>query len=179
MTQAGRLRNIREIASLVNAGGDTGTIFERIVCAVCQHTSWNRSGIMVVDRGIGYSVLVTRFEPKAENEAELANRWALSTSPSLKVAETKQPVVIEDAQVSEEFPGYREDAIAWVSRSAHLLCYSLLISREHATQKNWTRNTCSAACMDACERLTPAQRFSRVMECCSSMFRVSQKTSKT
>jgi hypothetical protein len=89
MTQAGRLRNIREIASLVNAGGDTGTIFERIVCAVCQHTSWNRSGIMVVDRGIGYSVLVTRFEPKAENEAELANRWALSTSPSLKVAETK------------------------------------------------------------------------------------------
>ena len=67
---------------------------------------------MVVDRGIGYSVLVTRFEPKAENEAELANRWALSTSPSLKVAETKQPVVIEDAQVSEEFPGYREDAIA-------------------------------------------------------------------
>mgnify|MGYP006201751145 CR=1 FL=1 len=100
------------ITNLVNAGRDIGTVFERIVFAVCQHTSWTRSGIMAVDAKSGYSVLITRHEAEADNEAELPRRWALDTSPTLKVVETRQPIIIEDAQVSEQFPGYRADSIA-------------------------------------------------------------------
>jgi purine catabolism regulator len=107
----GRLQSVREIASLVYSVGDLGTIFDQIAAAVCHRTLWARSGIMAVDRTSGYSVLVTRFDPAAEDDPSLPRQWALSTSPALRVAETKQPVVIEDAQHCEEFPGYREDAI--------------------------------------------------------------------
>lgn len=108
----GRLQNIREIASLVYSVSDLGTIFDQIAAAVCHRTLWARSGIMAVDRTTGYSVLVTRFDPAAQDDPTLPRQWALSTSPALRVAETKRPIVIEDAQLSQEFPGYREDAIA-------------------------------------------------------------------
>jgi purine catabolism regulator len=108
----GRLQGVREIASLVYSVSDLGTIFDQIAAAVCHRTLWARSGIMAVDRTTGYSVLVTRFDPGAEDDPSLPRQWALSTSPALRVAETKQPVVIDDAQRADDYPGYREDAIA-------------------------------------------------------------------
>lgn len=111
-SNAAKLQKIREIISLVNAGSDVGAIFERIVFAVCHHTIWNYSGIMAVDRTIGYSVLVSTYGLQPAGREGLAQQWELATSPCLKVVSTKQPVVIEDAQISEEYPGYRADSRA-------------------------------------------------------------------
>ncbi|MGF7159249.1 purine catabolism regulator [Rhodoligotrophos appendicifer] len=105
-------KGTREIASLINEGSDLQTIFERVVVAICGHTTWSRSGIMAVDRASGYSVLVARCEPQASNEGDLPNRWLLATSPSRIVAETNQPIVIDDAQIRPEYPGYQADALA-------------------------------------------------------------------
>jgi purine catabolism regulator len=107
---ARRLQSVREIASLINAGSDLGSFFERLVFALCHHTIWRRSGIMAVDRAAGFSILVARYDP--DHKPGLPDQWELKTSPSLKVAETRQPIIMEDAQTSDEFPGYREDAIA-------------------------------------------------------------------
>ncbi|MDQ7250390.1 helix-turn-helix domain-containing protein [Dongia sedimenti] len=107
---ARRLQSVREIASLINAGSDLGSFFERLVFALCHHTIWRRAGIMAVDRTAGFSILVARYDP--DHKKGLPDQWELKTSPSLKVAETRQPIIIEDAQTSDEFPGYREDAIA-------------------------------------------------------------------
>ena len=108
----GRLQSVREIASLVYSVSVLGTIFDQIAAAVCHRTLWVRSGIMAVDRTTGYSVLITRFDPAGQDDQSLPRQWALSSSPTLRVVETKQPIVIDDAQVADEFPGYREDAIA-------------------------------------------------------------------
>ncbi len=59
---------------------------------------------MAVDRTTGYSVLVTRFDPVGQDDPSLPKQWALSSSPTLRVVETKQPIVIDDAQVADEFP---------------------------------------------------------------------------
>jgi hypothetical protein len=48
-TRSPHLQSLREITNLVNAGRDIGTVFERIVFAVCRQTSWTRSGIMAVE----------------------------------------------------------------------------------------------------------------------------------
>jgi purine catabolism regulator len=107
-----RLRGIRDIASLINAGSDLATILDRIVFAVCQHTSWSIAGIMKVNLESGYSELVSRFDPRHDPKSKLPTRWNLATSPSLRVAETKSPLIIEDAQRSAAFPDYRKDAVA-------------------------------------------------------------------
>ena len=110
--EALRLKGLREIASLVNAGSDPVTIFDHVVFAVCHHTRWSRSGIMAVDRTSGLSVQVTRYDPVPSDRNDLPDRWRLATSPSLRVVESKQPLVIEDAQHADDFPDYRDDAIA-------------------------------------------------------------------
>ena len=67
---------------------------------------------MAIDRSSGYSVLVTRTDPSPEESAKLPQKWELATSPSLRVAETNRPLVINDAQISAEFPGFVADSIA-------------------------------------------------------------------
>lgn len=107
------LRALREIASLINAGSDLAAIQERMVSAVCQHTSWAMGGIMRVNLESGYSELVARFDPgHPEPHQNSPSRWKLATSPTLRVAEASTPLIIPDAQASQEFPEYRADAIA-------------------------------------------------------------------
>lgn len=110
--RGGNFEAVREIASLVNSSSDLETIFERIVNATSCHTSWKRCAIMAIDRSSGYSVLVTRTDPSPEESAKLPQKWELATSPSLRVAETNRPLVINDAQISAEFPGFVADSIA-------------------------------------------------------------------
>ena len=117
-----RLEKIREIASLVNSGKNVGTIFERIVAAVCHHTLWNNSGIMTVDRATGFSVLVASYGARHRGaQDDIAQQWELATSPCLKVVTTNQPIIIENAQINDEFPGYRADSIAYDYRTVVLL----------------------------------------------------------
>lgn len=116
-----RLKALRDIASLVNAGSDLHTILQHIVAAVCHHTAWSMGGIMKVDLESGFSELMARFDPGTPAAADLPTRWSLTTSPALRVAGTGTPVVIADARSSEEFPGYRADALARGYRTVVIL----------------------------------------------------------
>lgn len=104
------LSRLREIASLINTGTDPDQILNKVVSIVCQQPPWLRSGIMAVNRNSGYSELVTRYDPDTVTQKEMPLRWRLDTSPSLRVAETRKPLIIPDAQICPEFPGYQEDS---------------------------------------------------------------------
>ncbi|ESR25054.1 helix-turn-helix domain-containing protein [Lutibaculum baratangense] len=108
----GVLGRIRDIASVVNSGGDLGSILETVVHAVCQDTPWARAGIMGANRATGFSELVTRYDPGHSRNAGLPTSWKLSTSPTLQVIEARRPVIIPDAQVADEHPDYQADARA-------------------------------------------------------------------
>jgi DNA-binding PucR family transcriptional regulator len=125
-----RLERLRAIASAVNASGDIETILDRVLVAVCRGEPWPRGGIMAVNRQSGYSEMVTGYDP----EGPLPNRprrWALATSPVPLVAETRRPLVIEDAQRSANFPGYQEDAQARNYRTVVLLPLGCTNADEH------------------------------------------------
>src|SRR5437762_1247823 len=107
-----RLAQIREIAGAVNATSELNVILDQIVFAACHHARWWTSGIMAVNRSSGYSELVTRYAPAYDLSADVPTRWSLDTSPSRLVVERREPIIIPDAQVSDEFPGYKADALA-------------------------------------------------------------------
>src|SRR5690606_13693517 len=93
-----RLGQLREIASVVNAGGDLSAIRLRAVSAVCQDTPWSRSGIMALDRLTGFSERIAHHSPDENGANGPVRRWALDTSPTLRVVDARQPIIIEDAQ---------------------------------------------------------------------------------
>jgi purine catabolism regulator len=97
---------------LINVSADPATVLDHIVFAVCQHTRWSASSIMALNRTAGLSELIARCDPHVTDLAGLSTRWNLLRSPALRVAETRAPVVIADAQADTAFPDYREDAIA-------------------------------------------------------------------
>jgi purine catabolism regulator len=107
-----RIASLRAISSLINVSADPATVLDHIVFAVCQHTGWSASSIMAVNRTAGLSELIARCDPHVADLAGLSTRWNLLRSPALRVAETRAPVVIADAQVDADFPDYQEDAIA-------------------------------------------------------------------
>ncbi|MBR0646706.1 helix-turn-helix domain-containing protein [Plastoroseomonas hellenica] len=130
-TEAGlRLARLRAIASAVNAGGDIETILDRVLLAVCRGEPWPRGGIMAVNRQSGFSELVTGYDPDGRSP-DRPRRWALATSPVTIVAETRRPLVIEDAQRSQDFPGYQEDARARGYRTVALLPLGCTNAEEH------------------------------------------------
>lgn len=118
---ARHLARLREIASLVNSGGDLGTVLESVALAVCGAAPWVRSGIMAVNRASGFSELVARHDPTLPRGTDLPTRWSLATSPSLTVVESRRPIIIEDAQASTDFHDYRRDAIARDYRTVVIL----------------------------------------------------------
>lgn len=107
---ASRLQKIREIARLINAGGDLNAILQQIVYAICRHSDWASCGVMRIDAKTGYSVLVQRFDPHTSAAKKSANRWALASSPAAVVAASGEALVIPDAQRAAEYPGYKKDA---------------------------------------------------------------------
>lgn len=110
---AHQLSALRQIADLVNATADLDAIFERVVMAICQHTRWSSAGIMAVNRTSGFSELVTRYGSQGGSASnDLPRRWPLDRSPTRVVVQTRQPVVIRDAQVATEYPDYQTDALA-------------------------------------------------------------------
>lgn len=121
-----QIASLRAISSLINVSSDPATVLDHIVFAVCQHTRWSASSIMALNRTAGLSELIARCDPHVTDLAGLSTRWNLLRSPALRVAETRAPVIIPDAQVDIDFPDYREDAIA---RNYH----SVVILPMHAT----------------------------------------------
>ncbi len=119
-----RLKSLGHIASLVNAGSALSEVLNLIVTAVCQRSSWSSSAIMAVDESIGYSVLVARFDPLFAGRKDSVDRWPLETSPVKSVLETRQSLVIADAQKLPSAAGYRREAVERDYRTVVLLPFS-------------------------------------------------------
>ena len=109
-SEVGRSRSVVEIARLINSSNDLPAVLNRIVVAICQHSSWSSCGIMGVNRKAQLSELIVRFDPRLDAASNPPTSWKLDESATMRVIETNQPVIIEDAQVCEEFLAYKEDA---------------------------------------------------------------------
>jgi len=120
-TQAHRLDRVRIIASAVNLSSTLETILDRVLSTICSGEPWSRGGIMAVNRVSGFSELVVGYHPGEVRRPGLPTVWSLSSSPALYVAETRQPLVIADAQAAAQFAGYQADALARGYRTVILL----------------------------------------------------------
>ncbi|RYY12208.1 MAG: GAF domain-containing protein, partial [Alphaproteobacteria bacterium] len=120
-TQAHRLERIRSIASAVNQSGALETILDRVLSTICSSEPWSRGGIMAVNRVSGFSELVIGYHPGEVRHPGLPTAWTLSSSPALHVAETRQPLIIADAQAATQFADYQADALARGYRTVILL----------------------------------------------------------
>jgi DNA-binding PucR family transcriptional regulator len=105
-----KFASVAEIARLINSSNDLRAVLNRIVTAVCQHSSWTSCGIMAVNRKAGLSELVVRFDPRLDPAINPPTSWKLEESATMRVIETNQPVIISDAQVCEEFLSYKNDS---------------------------------------------------------------------
>jgi DNA-binding PucR family transcriptional regulator len=109
-TDVRRLADLAEIARLINSSGDLRAVLNRIVSAVCQHSSWASCGIMGVNRKAGLSELIVRFDPRLDPANNPPTSWKLEESATMRVIETNKPVIIADAQRCDEFLAYRVDS---------------------------------------------------------------------
>ena len=66
---------------------------------------------MGVNRTAGLSELVVRFDPRLDPATNPPTAWKLEQSATMRVIETNRPVIIDDAQVCDEFLAYKEDAL--------------------------------------------------------------------
>jgi DNA-binding PucR family transcriptional regulator len=108
-TDARRLTSLGEIARLINSSSDLPAVLNRIVMAVCQHSSWTSCGIMSANRKSGFSELVVRFDPRLDPATNPPTSWKLEESATLRVVETNRAVIIPDAQECDEFLAYKQD----------------------------------------------------------------------
>jgi purine catabolism regulator len=104
------LASVAEIARLINSSTDLPAVLNRIVVAVCQHSSWSSCGIMGVNRKTQMSELIVRFDPRLDPASNPPTKWKLEQSATMRVVETNKPIIIEDAQVCDEFLAYKEDS---------------------------------------------------------------------
>nr|WP_298681584.1 helix-turn-helix domain-containing protein [uncultured Dongia sp.] len=119
-----RIRSLGHIANLINAGHELSEVLNLIVTAVCQRSSWSSSAIMAADENVDLSVLVARFDPLFQIGRNTVDTWTLSTSPTRSVLGNRRPLVIEDAQQSADFPGYRLEAVERDYHTVVLLPFS-------------------------------------------------------
>lgn len=103
------LRTLRDIASLINASNDYSDLLNHIVDTICNELAWTRSAIMVLDRKSGYSRLAS-FRDRNTSDKYNTVSWDLISSPTLRVAETREPLILTDIQNDERFPTYQEFA---------------------------------------------------------------------
>jgi GAF domain-containing protein len=57
------------------------------------------------------SELIVRFDPRLDPATNPPTSWKLDQSATMRVIETNRPVIIEDAQVCDEFLAYKEDSL--------------------------------------------------------------------
>jgi len=100
---------LRDVASLINSGGDLETVLHHLVLAACRHADWTMGSIMSIDEPHGRAYVLTRHDP-ALIKKSLPESWELATSPSIVALRRNEPVHIRDARLSTEFPGYQREA---------------------------------------------------------------------
>ncbi len=111
MDQKSKFLSLRDIASQIDSGGTLETILQHLLAAACRYANWALGSIMAIDPTQGFGHVIVRHDP-ALIGGQLADKWDLATSPALVALRRNEPVYIRDAQESEEFPGYRQDALA-------------------------------------------------------------------
>lgn len=127
-----QLASIAELAHLVNASSDLGSMLDRICFGICRYTHWNMCSIMSVDEEAAQSVLVARFDPFLVDDVNAPRKWELQSSPARSVITTGEPVILLDAQVDDNFPHYRADAR---TRKYHTVVILLLPARDMYARK--------------------------------------------
>ncbi|WP_019169968.1 helix-turn-helix domain-containing protein [Pseudaminobacter salicylatoxidans] len=98
-----------DVADLINSGSDTDATLRQLVVAACRHGDWLRGSIMSIDLASGYGYVTVRHDPTLQL-GRPEDQWILATSPSLVALRDNRPVIIPDAQASDEFPGFRKES---------------------------------------------------------------------
>ena len=106
-----RLRSLKDISRAVNSTREPESILAAIVEAICRHSGWATSSIMSVDFDAAVSILIASYDPYSSPEDKRECRWALDTSPTMDATLEQRTVVIDDAQISTKYPGYRQDSL--------------------------------------------------------------------
>ena len=104
---ASQFRLLRDVARLIGSSGDLDLTLQQLIYAACQNPPWVMGSVMSVDQKSGYAQVMTRYDPTLL-ETSLENRWDLATSPTLVALSRNEPVVIADAFLTNDFPGYRK-----------------------------------------------------------------------
>jgi DNA-binding PucR family transcriptional regulator len=107
---ASQFRLLRDVARLIGSSGDLDLTLQQLIYAACQNPPWVMGSVMSVDQKSGYAQVMTRYDPTLL-ETSLENRWDLATSPTLVALSRNEPVVIADAFLTKDFPGYRKEAV--------------------------------------------------------------------
>ena len=102
-------RAFRDAAGLIASSGDLDLTLKQLVQTACQGPPWAMSSVMSVDPKNGYAHVITRHDPSLLGNVR-QDRWSLATSPALVALGRNEPVIIADAFLAREFPGYRKEA---------------------------------------------------------------------
>jgi DNA-binding PucR family transcriptional regulator len=103
------LSSLSDVASHINASSGIDTTLRHLLEAICRERPWAAGGIMRIDADGGYAEVVARHDPSL-TATNLSDRWLLAESPSRLALARGEPIIIPDAQSSEDFPGYRREA---------------------------------------------------------------------
>lgn len=106
-----QLRALRAIASHVNAGSDVAETLSHTLQAFCRETRWAAAVIMEADAGEGLVRVIARHDPAGLGPGQ-ERTWPLAESPVGRVLATGDPLVLRDAQVARQYPGYRRESRA-------------------------------------------------------------------
>jgi purine catabolism regulator len=110
-------QSLGEVASLINASSNLDQTLQHLLEAACQRQPWTSGAIMRIDTEAGYAQSIARYE----SGTSLDERWPLTESPTRLAIERNEPVIIHDAQLSEDYPGYRREAIQYGYRTVIVL----------------------------------------------------------
>ncbi|HEV2673060.1 MAG TPA: helix-turn-helix domain-containing protein [Aliidongia sp.] len=102
--------SLAAVASQINASSDLDQTLLHLLEAVCRRPPWAAGGIMSIDTDRGYAQTVARHDPDRLG-GNLETLWPLVESPTRIAIERNEPVIIRDAQLSQEFPGYHREAL--------------------------------------------------------------------
>ena len=88
-----RSRSLAKIARLINSSSDLAAVLNRVVVAVCQHSSWSSCGLMEVNRKAQLSELIVRCDPRLDQATNPPTSWKLDASATMRVIKTNQTVI--------------------------------------------------------------------------------------
>ena len=106
-----RFRQISEISKLINEGIDLNDLLTRLTEAVCRHSDWSISSVLVMDEARQMSVSAARYDPLLTFKREGAGfEWDLMGSPILEIVSKGRPMIMQDASEQEKYPAFQRDA---------------------------------------------------------------------